>query len=75
MQDDGTPPTADALNDSGRSLAVDGWVLWRAILAAWSAGDLFEDLGCQSVDLSRGAVNLPPLGGIAGWDITILVTL
>lgn len=75
MQEDGTPPTTAELDASGRGLAVDGWVIWRAILNGWSDGTLFEDIGCQVIDLSRGAVNLPPLGGLAGWDVTVLVTL
>ena len=75
MQEDGTPPTVAELDASGKSLAVDGWVIWRAVLRAWSDGTLFDDISCQSIDLSRGMINLPPLGGIAGWDITVLVSL
>lgn len=75
MQETGTPPIPADLDASGSSLAVDGWVIWRGVLTKWSDGTLFPDLGCEQVDLTRGAVNLPPLGGLAGWDVTVLVTL
>jgi len=75
MEESGDPPPVADLDASGRSLSVDGWVIFRRVLSDWSGGDLFENIGCERIDLSRGMINLPPLGGIAGWDLTVLITL
>jgi hypothetical protein len=75
MDDDGTPPAPDELSLSAEGLQFDGWGMWREVHRGWTSGTLFDDLGCEAIDLSRGMVVLPPLGGLAGWDITVLVTL
>lgn len=64
------PPPAQTLDEEARELAVDGWALWRGILAARRAGEFTPDAGSVSVGPLEA---LPPNGGIAGWRLNVEV--
>ena len=71
----GNPPSAEAITDNALDFADAGEAIWWGIIAAWSAGTLFEGMTCNDIDLTRGMLVKEPLGGLAGWDASIIVTL
>jgi hypothetical protein len=71
LQEDGTPPTVIALDDSALDLAVDGYVLRRSVYDAWSSGIFCQ---CQDIQIARMTA-ISPRGGVAGWRQTLQVEL
>lgn len=65
-------PAPAVLSAEARSLAVDGWALYKGILAACRAGTLFEGVNCRNVTV--GALEpIAPTGGMAGVRLTVTV--
>jgi hypothetical protein len=75
MQNDGTAPPADVLTANALDFAAVGDAIWHGIIDQWHAGTLLDGYACGSIDLTQGMRTLPPQGGMAGWDATIIVTL
>lgn len=71
----GDPPDAADITVNALEFATVGGAMWSGIVTQWHAGTLWDDMGCEDMDLSQGMRVLPPQGGLAGWDATIIVTL
>lgn len=70
--------SGEVIQRDALDLADDAWAMWCGILVGFRDGTLFgEDasVACGSIDLSRGMRVVPTLGGIGGWEATIIVTL
>jgi hypothetical protein len=66
LDDGGTPPTPDELNDAAAMLNADAWSLWNGLYRMQD--DLFA--ACDLVFFD-GIVPLPPQGGCAGYVMAI----
>jgi hypothetical protein len=73
----GDPPGPSTITDHAEAMFHDGWILYAALLSAWSTGDLFPSfpgLDCAEVKFDALAP-LGPKAEIAGWRIPLSVTL
>lgn len=64
----GNPPAVAALDAATAALAVDGWSIWRGLIAAWMAGTLADGVNSSRIRFTQ-AIPLPPAGTFAGWRI------
>ena len=65
-------PDPAVLSEEARSLAIDGWALYKGILGQCSAGTLFPGVNCRNVTV--GALEpIPPTGSMAGVRLTVNV--
>ena len=72
----GNPPPADAITENALDFADAGEAIWYGIINDLrNGGDLWTDFRCSNIDLTRGMRVITPLGGLAGWDASIIVTL
>jgi hypothetical protein len=67
--DDGSPPSAAALDASGATVNADGFAVWNHLKHAVADQTLFP--GCRSFVYFDGAVALDPAGGCGGWTFTV----
>ncbi len=74
VSDSGTPPSAADLSTAGRNLALDGQALWKGLTRSWAEGSWPPGIACGAVTWG-GLEPIAPLGGFAGWRLTVTVQL
>ena len=70
--DQGNPPSMEAMCEAAFQTEMDGWALWNHLYSMWCADMLFSLCGEVFWDGMR-AIN--PAGGCSGWTLSLRVSL